>query len=632
MSTVDLLRQGLDEHIAGRLDTAANLYGAALEAEPANVSALRCLGVLRSQQGDFQAALLLLQAAARFAPEMPEVFNDLGSTLRQKGALEEAILAFNEAIRLQPAFSEAYFNRGLTFEMLGQPGCAMESYDMALQANPQRLEARFNRAAMLLRSGEYGIAVSDLEEYCRHNPVSNDAGLMLGRAYRELGRWGEAEKIYKNLAERNPENAEILVLLGTCLLILQRFTAAADACIQAIALNPGQAEAHFKAGVAYLHLWNTDLAIQHLSRATALKPENPEATLQLAIALQRAGLLAAADAEYQRALSLAPDNPDVHWHYAEFLLLIGDYRNGWDEFEWRWLHEGFVSQKWEFPQSNWNGEDVRGKTILLHPEQGFGDTLQFVRYVRNVAALGARVLLGTPPELARLLADYPGTEGVYLSPTLVPHFDLHCPLLSLPHVFKTDLDSIPSSVPYLHVNPTIEAPWKAYFAQFQSMFKVGLIWSGNPGQEHNRHRACRLSDLEPLLTHTHVAFFSLQKGAPASELHAKGNESRIIDLSTRLIDFAETAAVMEHLDLLITTDTGPVHLAGGLGRPAWLLLSAIPDWRWMVGREDSPWYPSVRLFRQTRTGVWTDVVERVARELDAIATTQYPQATAEGEA
>lgn len=623
--TSELLRQGLAEHHAGRLEAAAGLYRAALEHEPGNVSALRCLGVLRSQQGDFQGALLLLQAAARFAPDMPEVFNDIGNTLRQKGALNEAVLAFDEAIRLQPVFGVAYFNRGLTFEALGCMDRAMESYDLALQADPHRVEARYNRAAIRMRGGEFALALPDLLEFVRQRPASEEAVLMLGRAYRELGRWTEAEIIYRRLSERNPQSPEILVHLGTCCLALQRYEEAAGLFAQVLGKNPDLAEAQFKAGVAHLRLWHCEAAVQHLKRALSLKPDSVDVLVQLALALQRTREFADADAAYQRAFALAPDNADAHWNYADFLLLLGDYRRGWEEFEWRWHHERFLTPKWRFSQPEWHGEDIRGKTILLHPEQGFGDTLQFVRYVPMVAACGAKVLLGAPPELARLFAGFPGTQGVFLSPTLLPSFDVHCPLLSLPRIFNTDVDTIPSEVPYLSVNPSVVRPWAQYFARFKSTLKVGLIWSGNPDQENNRHRACRLADLAPVLSTAKVTVFSLQKGAPASELHAADSPLPVIDLGPRLGDFAETAAVMEHLDLVISTDTGPVHLAGGLGRPVWVMLSAIPDWRWMIGRQDSPWYPSMRLFRQTRVGEWRDVVEHVSNQLAAlIATKQFP--------
>lgn len=622
MKTIELLRQGLAEHHAGRLEAAAGLYRAALEYEPGNVSALRCLGVLRSQQGDFQASLALLQAAARFAPDMSEIFNDLGNTLRQKGALNEAVSAFDEALRLAPLFAEAHFNRGLTFEALGCPDRAMESYDLALQSDPLRSEARYNRAAIRMREGEFIHAILDLLEFLRQRPESQEAVLMLGRAYRQLGRWTEAERIYRRLSEMNPQSAEIHVHLGTCLLVLQKYGEANRSFAHALALNPDLAEAQFKAGVASLHLWNCEGAVRHLKHACALKPDSVDVVLQLAVALKRNREFADADAAFQHALALAPDNADVHWNYADFLLLLGDYRQGWEEFEWRWNHERFRTPKWQFPQPEWRGEDIRGKTILLHPEQGFGDTLQFLRYVPMVAASGAKVLLGAPPELARLLADFPGTQGVYLSPTLLPPFDVHCPLLSLPRIFNTDVDSIPARVPYLSVNASVVRPWAQYFSRFKTTVKVGLIWSGNPGQENNRHRACRLTDLLPLLSTTNVTFFSLQKGAPASELHAAVSPLSVIDLSPRLSDFAETAAAMELLDLVISTDTGPVHLAGGLARPVWLLLSAIPDWRWMIGRQDSPWYPSMRLFRQTRVGVWGDVVDQVSIELAAFAAEQ----------
>jgi tetratricopeptide (TPR) repeat protein len=599
------------------LEAAAEFYRAALELEPDNVSALRCLGVLRSQEGNVQAALVLLQAAARFAPDVPEIFNDMGNALRRKGAMSEALLAFAEALRLRPEFAEAHFNRGVTLEALGSTDLALESYDRALRADPHRYEARFNRAVIRMRSGDYDLALPDLLEFLREQPASEGAGLLVGRAYRELGRWAEAERIYQNLAKRNPGSAEIHLQLGTCRLVLQKFEDALASCTQALELDPASAEAQYKAGLAHLYLWHWDDAVHHLQRSSALRPDHADIVVQLAVALQRSGKFADAEEAFQRALRLAPEHANVHWHYADFLLLLGDYRRGWEEFEWRWHHDRFLTPRWRLPQPQWQGEDIRGKSILLHPEQGFGDTIQFLRYVPLVAARGAQVLLGTPPELARLLAGFPGTEGVYLSPTGAPPFDVHCPLLSLPRIFKTEVDSIPSRVPYLSVAPSIVWPWAVYFSRFASSMKVGLIWSGNPGQEHNRHRACRFADLLPLLSVQNVTFFSLQKGAPAAELHTVSPPPLVIDLSPHLGDFAETAAVMHELDLVISTDTGPAHLAGALGRPIWLLLSAIPDWRWFLGRQDSPWYPSMRLFRQTRVGVWTDIVERLVTELAA---------------
>jgi tetratricopeptide (TPR) repeat protein len=619
MKTIELLQKGLDEHHAGRLDSAAQAYSAALEEEPENVSALRCLGVLRSQQGDFAAALLLLQAAARFAPEMAEVYNDLGCVLREQGACEEAVHAFNQALHLQPVFAEAYFNRGVALETLGHTEQALESYDLALQADPMRLEARYNRAAIRVRRGEYALAAPDLVEFLHHNEGSSGAGMLLGRIYREVGKWSDAEKVYRSVAMKNPKNTEALVHLGSCRLVLQRYVQAERSYLQALALSPDHAEAHFKIGVAQTRLMKTREAIEHLARACDLRPDNADAALQLAIALQRDGRYGDANVGYQRALTLAPDNPDVHWNYADLLLLLGEYRNGWDEFEWRWRHERFVTRKWQFSQPRWNGEPIDGKTILLYPEQGFGDILQFVRYAPMVAALGARVLLGSPPELVRLLAESPGIQGVFLSPSQVPQFDLQCPLLSLPRLFHTELETVPGRVPYLQVNSTVGRQWKDYFSQYAGKCRVGLIWSGNPGQEHNQHRACRLEVLRPLLSIQGVQFFSLQKGMPALQISESGFGDRLVDLGPRLGDFAETAAVMQNLDLLISTDTGPVHLAGGLARPTWLLLSAIPDWRWMVGRSDSPWYPTMRLFRQTSIGNWSELVDRAAGDLEAFA-------------
>jgi tetratricopeptide (TPR) repeat protein len=622
MKTIELLQKGLEEHHAGRLDAAAAAYAAALEAEPANVSALRCLGVLRSQQNDLTAALSLLQAAANLAPDMPEVYNDLGSVLRLMGAYEEALRAFNEALRLHPLFAEAFFNRGLTFEALGDVDRALDSYEKAVQSDASRHEARYNKAAILYRRGDHVRAIPELRTILDQHEGALEAGLLLGRIYRETGNWSDAERLYRSMHARHPRNEEVLLHLGSCRLVLQRYDQAERSLLDALQLNPGNAEAHYKVGVAQLHLSQVADAAAHLRQAAAVRPDHPDVALQYAIALQRAGFLYEAGNAYALAVALAPENADAHWNHADYLLLQGRYPEGWAEFEWRWKHERFLTPDWKFTSPRWNGESIRGKTILLHPEQGFGDMIQFARYVPTVAALGARVLIGTPPELEKVFAESFPPEDIFTSPKQLPPFDVHCPLMSLPRIFRTDVGTIPAAVPYLRVNEAAARPWREYFALFPGKLKVGIIWSGNPGQEHNKHRACRLEDFAPILGEGGVQFFSLQKGAPATQLQESRFSASIIDIAPRLSDFAETAAAMEQMDLIISTDTGPVHLAGALARPTWLLLSAIPDWRWMVDRADSPWYPTIRLYRQKKVGDWTEVIHHVAHELGTIALDQ----------
>ncbi|HEX4124338.1 MAG TPA: glycosyltransferase family 9 protein, partial [Tepidisphaeraceae bacterium] len=263
----------------------------------------------------------------------------------------------------------------------------------------------------------------------------------------------------------------------------------------------------------------------------------------------------------------------------------------------------------------WQGEDIRGRTIVLRSEQGFGDMIQFVRYAPLVAARGAKVILESNPELFRLLARVPGVEQVVRHGDPLPPFDLHCPMMSLPHAFGTDLQSIPHEVPYLSADPELSARWGEAVADGAGKIKVGLAWGGNPKHSNERNRSMGLLELLGLSAIPGVQFYSLQKGPAAARLGEVAGRWSIADHTDRLTDFADTAALVSHLDLVITVDTSVAHLAGAMGKPVWLMLPFVAEWRWMVAREDSPWYPTMRLFRQGAPGEWADVVERVAGEL-----------------
>ena len=610
-----LLHLALEHHRAGRLDTAKELYGTVLTEDPGNVAALRLLGVLQSQRGAFEEAIVLLQAAVRFAPDVPEFYNDLGNALRGKGAYEAAVSAYHSALDLHPAYADVYFNLGLALESLGQNEKAEEAYTRALQGNPACAEARFNRAAMMMRDGRNEEAREELLCVQNEQPNLPQVHVALGRVCEVLGRWSEAESAYQTLVHRDPHSFDAHLRLGVVRMARGREEDARTAIDQALLLNPDSAEAHYHAGMLELRTWHFARAVAELETARRLRPDRPEAHVMLGVAAQRQGQLDVARSCFKNALMCDPENADAHWRYAELLLLRGEYLRGWEEFEWRWKHRVFLTRRWTFSQPLWNGEDLRGRTILLHPEQGFGDVLQFVRYAPLVASRGARVLLGSPPELIRLLTSVPGMTAVATSREELPSFDVHAPLLSLPRIFGTTLNTIPAVVPYVTAPTELVETWAQRLGDTNHRLRVGIIWSGNPLQEHNQHRACRLTDFAPLGNVPGVTFYSLQKGSPATELHESPSGMNIVDLGPYLTDFAETAAAMQHLDLVISTDTGPVHLAGALGKQVWVLLSAAPDWRWLMDRPDSPWYPTVSLFRQTRFGVWENVMQAVVCRL-----------------
>jgi hypothetical protein len=296
------------------------------------------------------------------------------------------------------------------------------------------------------------------------------------------------------------------------------------------------------------------------------------------------------------------------------LLARGDLRRGFERYEWRWRLGTLTPRDTSAPL--WNGEDGAGRTILLHAEQGFGDIIQALRYVPLVAARGARVVLEVPPQLARLAARLPGHAQLVTGTQAAPHYDLHCPLLSLPRAFATTLETIPADVPYLSAEPAAVARWASILSG--SGLKVGIAWAGNPQHRGNAQRSIAIERLLPLLRPGGIRPFSLQVGDRAADLDQLP-KGIVYDLSPQLSDFAETAAAIINLDLVITIDTAIAHLAGALGRPVWLLLCSRPDWRWMLDRDDSPWYPTLRIYRQRTPRDWDDVVARVATDLRARA-------------
>jgi hypothetical protein len=347
-----------------------------------------------------------------------------------------------------------------------------------------------------------------------------------------------------------------------------------------------------------------DEAIGWYKRTLELNPQHHKACNCLCNACFDKGQLAESTAWCERALALAPDYGDARMNQCLLQLLQGDYINGWRNYEVRWK----VYTARTSPQPLWLGAPLRGARILLHAEQGLGDSLQFLRYVPLVQAAGGQVMLDLPAKLHRLVARLPGILALVNTGDPLPYFDCHCPLMSLPLALGTTLETVPARVPYLSSPP--EALQAAAALQWPaSGLRVGLAWTGNPDHPKNRFRSVPLELLEPLVDLKDVRFFSLQMGPGAEELAAR--KLPVTDLAPVTGDMADTAAQMAHMDLILTIDTSMAHLAGALARPVWILLGHSPDWRWLVNREDSPWYPTARLFRQPSNGDWTSVIERV---------------------
>ena len=436
------------------------------------------------------------------------------------------------------------------------------------------------------------------------------------------GRLAEAEARYRQALAADPEDAEALTNLGVTLQLRGR-PDQAEACYRrALELRPDQPEGHNNLGVALQALDRLDEAIACFERALALRPAYQDALNGLGVALQARGRLDQAVACYRRALELHPDHGETHANLATTLLQAGDLEAGFRELEWRWRVRGRSDRLPNLPQPLWTGGDLSGKTLLVLPEQGAGDTLQFVRYLRRLKpATGARrVVLLAPDALSRLLAGVEGVDRMVVAGDAPPEFDCFVPLLSLPHrLGVTSAASGPGfladAIPYLRVPESEVAARRQRIAHLPGR-KIGLVWHGNPNQGNNRKRSLPGQVWALLGRRPGISWFSLQPGPSADEARLLA-QAGAIDLAPHLTDWSETAAWIAALDLVITVDTGVANLAGALGKPAWVLLCYAPDWRWHLGCDRTPWYPALRLFRQPEPGDWAAVLEAVIAELGA---------------
>ncbi|HEY1980883.1 MAG TPA: tetratricopeptide repeat protein [Xanthobacteraceae bacterium] len=459
--------------------------------------------------------------------------------------------------------------------------------------------------------GDNDAAIDFLNKAIAHDSrlwlAHNDLGILL----QQRGLLEEAEACYRRAIDQNDQFAEAMSNLGALLATRGRLEDATGWYDRAIATDAQFAPAHNNLGAALNKLNRSEEAAHYHRQAIALKPDFAEAHYNLGVALQDQACLAEALASYEKAIALRSDYVDAHWNRAFTLLASGRYAEGWREHEWRWRRQ--EQQPRDFAQPLWRGETLAGRTILLHAEQGIGDSLQFMRYVPRVADLGGRVILQVQPAILRLAkATFADRVEVISDAAAPPVFDVHSPLLSLPLALGTTLETIPPAVPY-SFDATAVARWRD-FLDADGTVKIGLVWAGSPQHKNDHNRSIPLECFLPLFGTAGVRWFSLQCGERAKDL-ASLPSGTVADLSASLTDFAETAAAIAELDLVITVDTAVAHLAGALGRPVWILLPFVSDWRWLRDRNDNPWYPSARLFRQSLARDWSAVIDEVADAL-----------------
>jgi tetratricopeptide (TPR) repeat protein len=482
----------------------------------------------------------------------------------------------------------------------------------ALHANqPQCL---FDLANALLAAGELAEAIGCYRQAVALRPDFAEAFNNLGVALRRSGAIDEAITAFGKALEAHLDYADAHNNLGIALCDKRDWNAAVACFRRAVTLRPDFADACGNLGNAQLGRGDVDSAIACLRRAVQLRPDSFGMHNNLANALLENGDFTAAMAECRQSLALKPDYAEAHLSLSLMLLLQGDWEHGWPEYEWRWLSKEHRSPTANFSQPRWQGEELGGRHILLHSEQALGDTLQMARYVPLVAARGGKVILACQPELAQLMRGIQDVDAVYHRRAALPNFDLHCPLLSLPGVFKTTPQTVPANVPYIRAAPELVEKWRKRL-EAESGKKVGLVWAGRPDHSRDRQRSIRLEQLADLAMGG-VCLISLQKGEAA--WHARPPKMRLIDYTDELVDWSETAALVANLDLVITVDTAVAHLAGAMGKPVWVLMQFVPDWRWMLNRADSPWYPTMRLLRQKALADWRSPITHAAEALRSL--------------
>lgn len=619
-----------------------------LKAMPGNFDALHLLGLIAAQTGRTGEAVDLLGRAAAINPNDAAVHSNRGNALQALGRLEEALASYDRALALQPGYPEACLNRGSALQDLGRPEAALEAYERALALREDYPEAHYNRGVVLQDLNRPGDALASYARALDLRPDYAEAQRNHGVALHALGRPEDALASYAQALSLRPDFAEAHSSRGVALQALERPAEALASFERACALAPGFAEAHGNRGVALLELgrpaeareayeralalqpdyaeahanlgaalqeqWRLAEALEHYDRALALKPGHAGAWSGRGITLQELNRLDEALACYERAIALQPGFAEAHFNLSTCLLMRGDFARGWQEYEWRWRHrklEKTLGRRRDFTQPRWTGsESLEGKTLLLHAEQGFGDTIQFCRYAKVASDRGARVILEAPRPLLALLAGLDGAAELIEAGGALPAFDLHCPLLSLPLAFGTTPLSVPSPGRYLESAPDRVARWRETLGAPGGL-RVGLSWSGSGLNRGDAKRNIPLASLAACLP-PQFRYFSLQKDLREGDAEILAAHPHIRHIGA---DFADTAAVCELMDVVVSVDTSIAHLAGALGRPVWLLLPVIPDWRWQLRGESSPWYSSVRLFRQETIGDWGGVSGRLREEL-----------------
>ncbi len=577
----EVLATGQHYHRAGALARAEELYRQVVQADPSHAEAWFLIGQVCQGLGRPAEAAEHHRQALCLQPDLAPAHNGLGIALARLGDRAAAEASFRRAVQLRPTYAPAHNNLGNVLKEMGRREEARVCYEQAVGLDPDFAAAHTNLGWLLLDLGRAAEAEPSFRQALRLRPDSAEAHLGRGSALARQRRWDEAVASSREAVRLQPDVADAHAAHAAALAGAGKPEDALAHWREAMRLAPASAPVRTSVGLALCMHGDLEEALAHCREAVRLQPGSAEAQVGVGLVLADLGRFDEALAGYGRALEAVPDHPEARRNRALLWLLQGDFARGWAEYEQRWRCQELPPRP--FPQPRWDGGPLHGKTILLHAEQGLGDTLQFIRYAPLVKERGGTVVVACQRPLLPLLRDCPGVDRLAAQGDPLPPFDVHAPLLSLPLLFGTDLNSIPAAVPYLRADPALVEHWRAQLAA-RPGFKVGIAWKGSDKHKRDHARSIPLEAFEPLARVPGVRLVSLQKGAGGEQVRALAGRFPVAELpglDEASGPFVDTAAVLCCLDLVVCCDTALGHLAGALGVPCWLALTAVPDWRWL---------------------------------------------------
>ena len=616
-----ILQKALLLHQKGEFDAAKDLYEQILKFEPNHFDALQLVGAIGVQTSDYDLAKACLLKALCINPNHASAQNNLGLAEQATGNSDQAYIRFSESIRINPNFAQAYYNRALLNSTLGKTKEALEDINQALKLNPLYSEAFNNRGLIYQALNQPQDAVLDFERAIEINEVFSEAHFNRANSLIHLNRIDDAISSYSSALLINPNYIEAYNNLGLTLQKRRNFDDALSCFEKALELKADFVDALFNKANILQEVGLADKAVDYYKRAISLSPEFADAYCNLGTAQHELQQFDFALSSYNKSISLKPDGYDALFNKSLLQLRLGNYLDGWALYEYRWKTKSLENAYRSFHQPAWDGtKDLSNKTIIVWAEQGLGDTIQFCRYIKYLAQLSAKVILEVPESLVSILSDIQGASSVLRIGEFRGSYDYHCPLLSLPLLLKTSIQTIPSQVPYIKVDPKKEEYWRGKLFEYPNP-KVGLVWSSGFRENqpevwgYAQKKNIPLELLQKIVT-PQFSWFSLQKGKLAeSQLtmlkKTSINQLNIHDFASELNDFSDTAALMQNLDLIISVDTSVAHMAGAMSKPLLLLSQFNTDWRWVDGQREH-WYPSATLINQKQPGNWESVLDQLA--------------------